>query len=324
VIANYRFYQCTSAFSFVGMTAQPRQPATTDRPSPAPATSERIVEANGVELCLELFGDPADPVVLLIHGAGHSLVAWDEDFVGRLVAGGRQVIRYDSRDAGRSTGYPAGSPAYGLGDLVADAAGLLDALDIAAAHVVGMSQGAAVAQLLALDHADRVASLTLASATPGGPGHHHPDLPAMSPEIQEFFANEPVQPDWSDRAAVIDYLVEAERPFAARSRPFDTDGMRAAAERVVERTTDIAAQLTNPYLIDAGEPWRGRLGQVVAPTLVLHGTEDPLFPIGHGRALAAEIPGARFTPVEQAGHEVFPHHQWDVVIPAILDHTEGR
>jgi len=150
---------------------------------------------------------------------------------------------------------------------------------------------------------------------------HHPDLPAMSRELLELFANEPAEPDWSDRAAVIDYLVEDERPFAARSRPFDTDGMRAVAERVVERTADIAAQLTNPYLIDAGEPWRGRLGQVGARTLVLHGTEDPLFPTGHGRALAAEIPGARLTLLEQVGHEVFPRHQWDIVIPAVLDHT---
>jgi pimeloyl-ACP methyl ester carboxylesterase len=231
---------------------------------------------------------------------------------------------------GRSTGYPAGTPAYGLGDLVADAAALLDVLGIAAAHVVGMSQGAAVAQLLALDHADRVASLTLASSTPGGPGHHHPDLPAMSPEIQKLFAAEPAEPaepagpDWSDRAAVIDYLVEAERPFAAHSRAFDTDGMRAAAERVVDRTVDIAAQVTNPFMIDAGEPWRGRLGRLSVPTLVLHGTEDPLFPIGHGRALAAEIPGARFIALEQTGHEVFPRHQWDIVVPAILDHTASH
>ena len=152
----------------------------------------------------------------------------------------------------------------------------------------------------------------------------------MSPEIQKLFAAEPAEPaepagpDWSDRAAVIDYLVEAERPFAAHSRAFDTDGMRAAAERVVDRTADIAAQLTNPYMIDAGEPWRGRLGHLNVPTLVLHGTEDPLFPIGHGRALAAEIPGARFIPLEQTGHEVFPRHQWDIVVPAILDHTAGR
>ncbi len=287
-------------------------------------TQSMQTTATGVELCVESFGDPADPAILLIHGAGHSLLAWDEEFVGRLTAGGRRVIRFDSRDAGRSTGYPAGEPAYGLGDLAADAAALLDVLGIAAAHVVGMSQGAAVAQLLALDHADRVASLTLASSTPGGPGHHHADLPGASQGLQKFFANEPAAPDWSDRAAVIDYLVEVERPFAANSRPFDTDGMRAAAERVVDRTADIAAQLTNPFMIDAGEPWRARLGHVSAPTLVLHGTEDPLFPIGHGHALAAEIPGARFIPMEQTGHEVFPRHQWDMVVPAILDHTAGR
>ena len=281
----------------------------------------RIIWANGVELSVESFGDPADPTVLLIHGAGHSLLAWDEEFVGRLVAGGRRVIRYDSRDAGLSTGFPAGAPGYGLGDLVADAVGLLDELGITAAHVVGMSQGAAVAQLLALDHADRVASLTLASSTPGGPGHHYPDLPAPSPELQEFFADEPAAPAWSDRAAVIDYLVEAERPFAAHSRPFDTECMRAAAARIVDRTTHIAAQLTNPFLISAGEPWRDRLGRITVPTLVLHGTEDPMFPIGHGEALAAEIPGARFIPLEQTGHEVFPRHQWDTVVPAVLEHT---
>jgi pimeloyl-ACP methyl ester carboxylesterase len=284
------------------------------------STGERIVQANGVRLCVESFGDPADPAVLLIHGAAHSLLAWDEEFVARLVAGGRQVIRYDSRDSGRSTAYPVGAPGYGLRDLVADAAALLDVLGISAAHVVGMSQGSAVAQLLALGHPDRVASLTLASSTPGGPGHYHPDLPAPEPEIQKLFANEPAAPDWSDRAAVIDYLVEAERPFAARSRRFDTDAMRAASARIVARATDIAAQLTNPFLIDAGEPWRERLGRIGAPTLVLHGTEDPLFPIGHGQALAAEIPGARFIPLAQTGHEVFPRQLWDTVVPAILEH----
>jgi pimeloyl-ACP methyl ester carboxylesterase len=288
------------------------------------STAEQFIEANGVRLCVQSFGDPADPAILLIHGAGHSLLAWDEEFVGRLVAGGRRVIRYDSRDAGRSTGYSAGAPGYGLGDLAADAAALLDALGITAAHVVGMSQGSAVGQLLALDHADRVTSLTLASSTPGGPGHHHPDLPGVAPEIQELFAAEPAAPDWSDRTAVIEYLVEAERPFAARSRPFDTDGMRAAAARIVDRTVDIAAQLTNPFLIDAGTPWRDWLGALTAPTLVLHGTEDPMFPIAHGRALAAEIPGATFIPLEGTGHEVFPRHQWDTVVPAILDHTSGR
>jgi pimeloyl-ACP methyl ester carboxylesterase len=282
---------------------------------------EQFLKVDDVELCVQSFGDPADPAILLIHGAGHSLLAWDEQFLGGLVTAGRRVVRYDSRDAGRSSASPVGAPAYGLPELVTDAVAVLDALGIASAHVVGMSQGAAVAQLLALDHADRVASLTLASSTPGGPGHHSPDLPGMSPALGTFFANEPAAPDWSDRAAVVEYLVEAERPFAAHSHPFDTAGMRAAAELVVDRTVDIAAQLTNPFLIGAGEPWRDRLDRITAPTLVLHGTEDPLFPIEHGRALAAEIPGARFMQLERTGHEIFPRHQWVLVIPTLLDHT---
>ncbi|TDB95900.1 alpha/beta hydrolase [Actinomadura sp. 7K534] len=284
-------------------------------------TGERIIKANGVELCAESFGDPADPALLLIHGAGHSMLAWDEEFAGRLAAGGLRVIRYDGRDAGRSTTSPPGAPAHGLADLVADAAALLDALGIPAAHVLGMSQGAAVAQLLALDHPGRVTSLTLASATPGGPGHHQPDLPEPAPELADLLAGGPAEPDWSDRDAVVDYLVEAERPFAARSRPFDRAGMRAAARRVADRAADIAAQLTNPFMIDAGGPWRGRLGRITAPTLVFHGTEDPLFPPGHGRALAAEIPGARFVLLDGTGHEVFPRHCWDAVVPALLRHT---
>ncbi|MFD1940225.1 alpha/beta fold hydrolase [Nonomuraea mangrovi] len=285
---------------------------------------ERIIKVNGIELATEAFGVPEDSAILLIHGGGHSLLNWDEELVQRLVAAGRYVIRYDSRDAGRSTGSPAGAPAHDLRDLVADAASLIEVLGLDRAHVVGMSQGAAVAQLLALDHADVVASLTLASSTPGGPGHQQDDLPEMSAELQALFAAEPPEPDWSDRDAVIAYLVEAERPFAARTRPFDEDAVRQLAGRVVDRTVDIAAQLTNPFLLDAGEPWRHRLGQIKAPTLVLHGTEDPFVPFGHGRALAAEIPGARLIAMEQTGHEVFPRDQWDIVIPAILDLTARR
>ncbi|MEU8798331.1 alpha/beta hydrolase [Spirillospora sp. NPDC048819] len=285
---------------------------------------ERTHNVNGVELSAEALGDPADPAIVLLHGAGHSLAAWPDDFVRRLAESGRYVIRYDARDAGRSTACAPGSPDYTLRDLVADAVGLLDACGLAAAGLVGMSQGAAVAQLAALDHPDRVASLTLASSTPGGPGHANPDLPGMSEEIVALFTSEAAEPDWSDRAAVIDYMVEAERPFAAASRPFDEAGMRATAARMADRAANIAAQLTNPFMIDAGEPWRDRLGQITAPTLVLHGTEDRMFPIGHGRALADEIPGARFAAMEQTGHEVFPRARWDDVVPAIVEHTGVR
>ena len=277
--------------------------------------SQRIVEANGVALCVQTFGDPADPAVLLVHGAGNSMLSWDVALCERLAAGGRLVVRYDLRDAGRSVTYEAGAPPYGLRDLVADAAGLLDALGLAQAHVVGLSLGAGIGQLLALEHPERVAALTLASSTPGIPGQEGSDLPGPA---EGLFANEPPEPDWTDRAAVIEHLVESERPYASPSRGFDEAAMRALATRVFDGTTSVQAMLTNVFMIDAGEPWRPRLADITARTLVLHGAEDPLFPLPHGRALAAEIPGAELVALERTGHEYPPPETWDAVVPAIL------
>jgi pimeloyl-ACP methyl ester carboxylesterase len=287
-------------------------------------SGEQIIRANGVALCVETFGGPADPAILLIHGAGNCMLSWDEAFCARLAAGARFVIRYDMRDAGRSVTYEPGAPPYALDDLVADAVGLLDSMGLASAHLVGISLGGGIGQLMALDHPDRVASLTLASSTPGGPGHESPDLPGVSEDLRAFFANEPPQPDWADRAAVIDYLVEAERPFAARSRPFDEAAMRDLAGRVYDRSVDIASSLTDASVLDAGEPWRARLAGLAAPTLVVHGTEDPLFPYGHALALVREIPGAELLALEHTGHEYFPPATWDLVVEAILRHTSGR
>lgn len=280
---------------------------------------ERTVFANGVELCVEVFGDPADPAILLLHGAGNSMISWDEELCERLAAESRFVIRYDSRDSGRSATYPPGEPPYGLRDLVLDAVALLDALAVGRAHLVGLSGGAAVAQLVGLDHPDRTASLTLVCSTPGGPGHEASDLPAMTDEIRAAFEAEGAEPDWSDRAAVVEYLVEAERPFAGAS--FDEDAMRVLAERTYDRARDIAAQLSNPFLLDPGEPWRDRLGQLDAPTLVIHGTHDPMFPYAHGIALAEEVPHGELLPLDGVGHEYFPRRTWDRVVPAIVQHT---
>jgi pimeloyl-ACP methyl ester carboxylesterase len=286
--------------------------------------NDRIVQANGVGLCVETFGDRGDPAILLIHGAGSSMVSWENGLCERLAAGGRLVVRYDVRGAGRSVEPGAAASAFTLPDLVADAAGLLDALGLRRAHVLGMSLGGAIAQLLALDHPDRVASLILVSATPGGPGHPTPDLPPESDELRALFADEAPPPDWSDRAAVIEFLVEGERPFGAPSRPFDEAGVRALAARVVDHSADIEASLTSAFRFDAGEPWRRRLREVTAPSLVVHGTEDPLFPFAHAVALADEIPGATLLAIPGMGHEYFPRDTWDVVVPAILWHTAGR
>jgi pimeloyl-ACP methyl ester carboxylesterase len=220
--------------------------------------AEHIVAANDVQLCVDTFGDPTDPAILLIHGAGNSMLSWREAFCEQLAAAERFVIRYDSRDTGRSTTYKPGEPEYVLRDLVADAVGVLNALGLDQAHVVGLSQGAAIAQLVGLDHHERVATLTLMAGSPGGPGHEASDLPPMTPELKAFFSDEGPEPDWTDRDAVIAYLVEGERPFAGRSRPFDEAGLREVTARMIDRAQNLEATTTNPFMIDPGDPWRGR------------------------------------------------------------------
>src|SRR4051795_5431296 len=155
--------------------------------------SERTIEADGVCICAEAFGEPADPPVLLVMGMGASMLWWDDGFCAALAAGGRFVVRYDHRDTGRSSTYPPGRPPYGGDDLVADAARVLDGYGIARAHVVGLSMGGALAQLLALDFADRVASLVLMSTSPAGPAD---DLPSAADAYLALLRDARV--DWSD------------------------------------------------------------------------------------------------------------------------------
>lgn len=282
--------------------------------------TEAMVRANGVELCSETFGDPPAPAILLISGAAASMDWWDADFCRRLAAGGRFVIRYDHRDTGRSVSYPPGAPGYTGPDLIADAVGLIDALAGGRAHVVGLSMGGRIAQALAVEQPDRVATLTLMSTSPGGPGGPENGLPPMADPVKAAFADPPPDPDWTDRDAVVEYLVDGERPFADPDS-FDEAYSREVAHRVVDRTANLESSAKNHWLIDGGEDPRPRLGEVTAPTLVIHGAEDPLFPPGHAAALAREIPGAELLMLAGVGHQVPPRSTWDVVVPAILRHT---
>jgi pimeloyl-ACP methyl ester carboxylesterase len=274
------------------------------------------VSVNGVELCVQTFGDSANPAILLIAGAASPMDWWEDELCERLASGQRFVIRYDLRDTGQSVTYEPGAPQYTGLDLVDDAARVLDALRVSRAHVVGISMGGDIAQRLALDHADRVASLTLMSTSPGGSG-----LPAMSEQLRARFEEPQPEPDWSDRDAVIAYMVEDLRAYAG-TLPFDEGRMRVLAGRIFDRTVNIESTMKNHFLVEGGgEPMRPRLQGLTAPTLVVHGTEDPLFPLGHGEALAAAIPGARLLAIEGMGHEVPPRAVWDRVVPALLGHT---
>jgi pimeloyl-ACP methyl ester carboxylesterase len=279
-----------------------------------------IVHANGADLCFQAYGDQSDPAILLVMGAGASMDWWEDEFCERLAAGSRYVVRYDHRDTGQSTSYPPGAPGYTGDDLVADPIALLDVLGVRAAHVVGLSMGGALAQLMALDHREHVASLTLIATSPAGPGE--PDLPDMTAEDRAAFGDV-AEPDWSDRGAVIDYATQLARAGASRSRPFDEQGTRELWGRVLDRTTNIEASMKNHYAADGGGRWRERLGALDVPTLVVHGTEDPLFPRAHGVALAREIPGAELLTLEGSGHEL-ARRDWDAVVPAILAHTSRR
>lgn len=279
---------------------------------------EQIVQTNGVDLCVETFGEPTDAAILLIMGSSASMDWWEDEFCERLAAGHRFVIRYDHRDTGRSVAYPPGAPGYTMRDLVADAAGLLKAFDLAVVHLVGMSMGGAIAQLVALDHPGRVATLTLVSTGPARPGPDDPDLPGMSEETIAQFGVD--QPDWSDREAVIGYLTHLARVSASRSRAFDEAGFRALAGRVVDRTENIASSMINHNVMGDSDRWRDRLGELNVPALVVHGTEDPVVPYGNALALTNELQDAELLTLEQTGHEL-PRPVWDVVVPAILERT---
>jgi pimeloyl-ACP methyl ester carboxylesterase len=273
--------------------------------------AERMIEANGVELCTEAFGDPADPAVLLVMGMGGSMLWWEEPFCRMVAERGRYVIRYDHRDTGRSVTYPPGRPGYGASDLVADAVGVLDAYAIPRAHVVGVSMGGALAQLIALGFADRVSALTLISTSLAVPGDR--ELPGSTEELRRFFATARVDP--SDPGSAGEYLVAYSRVLAGPERRFDERAVRALVRRDAERARDPAAAGNHAALADEEAP-PAPLSSIAVPTLVIHGTADPMFPLEHGRALAESIPGATLLTLAGAGHGL-DRADWPAVARAI-------
>ena len=288
--------------------------------------TEMMLPVNGIEICAETFGERSDPAVLLIGGAACSMDWWADEFCRRLAAGGRYVIRYDHRDTGRTTSFLVGDPGYSGVDLAHDALGVLDALHIHRAHLVGQSLGGMLAQRLALERPHRVLSLTLISTSrgprsspPSAPPASPPSAPPASPPSAPASPPEeaPEHPDWSDRRATVDHIVESVRSIGGAFTAEEPQ-LRRLAERVYDRTNDMAASQTNHFIIAPGPAYRDRLGEVKAPTLVLHGTQDPFFTPASAEALAAAIPGARLIWLEGVGHEYAPEALWPIVLEAIL------
>ncbi|MBL0888689.1 alpha/beta fold hydrolase [Myceligenerans indicum] len=277
-----------------------------------PNRGEQFFEINGARLCVETFGDPADPPVLLVAGASASMLWWDAALCELIAAQGRYVIRHDHRDTGRSTSYPPGEPGYSYTDLVLDVLGIQDVLGIERAHLVCQSMFGGIGLVAGMDHPGRVASLTLVSTSTGEPG-----LPSPT---SEFADSMPAEPDLAHLVSVVDHVVGAVRACAGGSPYFDEDATRALAERDVARARDYASTLANHYAIAADAPSRDRFGDIVAPTLVVHGDHDPLLPLPHGEALRDAIPGARLLVLKGAGHDL-PRPVWDLFVRALVRHT---
>lgn len=281
--------------------------------------AEELVDLGGVSLCVESFGDEAAPTLLLISGAAESMDGWDPAWCRELAAGGRRVIRYDHRDTGRSSASPPGRPTYSTADLGTDPLRILDALDVGRAHLVGLSMGGGIAQDLAAHHPERVSTLTLIATSPAGRRAESSPLPGPEPRVIRTFEEPAPEPDWGDRSAVTDYLVEAYRPYAG-SLGFDEAATRRLLDVVIDRTTDIEAATKNHWLLDGGSD-HFAMAAIAAPALVLHGTTDPMFPFPHGEALAREIPVATLEPMPGMGHERPPEALRARATEAILRHT---
>ena len=274
------------------------------------------VNANGVAIGVESFGDDDAPLVLLAGGT--TILSWPAALCERLVAGGRRVVRYDLRDSGESTTADPETPAYGLRDLAADAAALADTLGGPPAHLAGFGVGGMVAQVAALDHPGAFSALTLAGTRPVAPGKLDADLPDHDKATMKRLFALPM-PDWTDREAVAKFAaaraeILGDNPVAAR----------AIGARIWDRTPGTAppVQMANQLglvfsKLDCKPRWRERLSEIAVPTLVVHGRRNPFFPVGNGEAIAREIPGARLLVLEEAATAI-PDAAADEVAEAML------
>jgi pimeloyl-ACP methyl ester carboxylesterase len=279
--------------------------------------------ANGIDIEYEEFGDPKATPLLLVTGLGAQMISWDDAFCEQLAARGFRVIRFDNRDSGLSTRMEAAGPpdfasalngdphpAYMLDDMAADSAGLLDGLGIEAAHIIGASMGGFISQLIAINHPDRVLSLT---SIMSGPSRNEGGVPPTPEASAVLFAKPP-----STREEAIEMAMVGRRALVGSLDPFDETFERAKATRAVQRAWYPVGTGRQLLAIMAAEPRLERLQGVRVPTLVIHGKDDILVPIENGRMVAAAVPGARILELEGVGHDI-PKRVWPQVIDAIVE-----
>ena len=275
---------------------------------------ERTIDGEGVKIQTQAFGHLDDPPILLIMGAFASMAWWPDDFVELLSSGGRYVIRYDNRDTGASTAYAPGTAKYTLTDMAKDAMAVLSGYNLQAGHLVGMSMGGVIAQLAALVRPHRVKTLTVVSSTPLGVEW----LPPPHEDYRQHMAALG-HLDWNDKEQVADFLARDAEAVAGRRRPHDADAARRLIERDLARSPSFSS-LRNHLAVAAPSPVQARAADIRIPTLIVHGTADPVFPIAHADAMVAAVKGARLIAIDGGGHELHPD-DWPQIAREILLHT---
>jgi len=287
------------------------------------------VTANGIQIEYDTFGDRSSPALLLIAGNGAQMIVWDAEFCELLAERGLFVIRFDNRDAGLSTkfaeagipdmmaaiqaamqGRPVESP-YTLDDMADDAVGLLDALGIGKAHICGASMGGMIAQVIACRHPERVLTLTSIMSTTGNPGLPFGKQDAIAAVVA---------PAPEERGAYVEHYVNVWRRIWSPGFPFEEERVRTFMEKSYDRSYYPQGMARQNTAVIAGGDRRPLLSSVKAPTLVIHGADDPLIPVAGGKDTAAAIPQARLLIVPGMGHDM-PKGVWAEIVDAISHHA---
>jgi pimeloyl-ACP methyl ester carboxylesterase len=291
----------------------------------------QIARANGVDLCYEIFGDPAAEPMIMVMGLGAQMIQWDDDLCRLLAARGFRVIRFDNRDIGKSGKLSGGGrltamellklrflkipvqAPYKLRDMAQDTIGLMDALGIQSAHLVGASMGGMIAQEIAILFPQRVRSLTSIMSTTG-----NPKVPPATREAMAIL----MAPPPATREEFLERFAKTWKVLRVGSFPEDEALDRARAERTFARGLNPAGAGRQLRAILASGSRKERLRAVKAPTLVIHGTVDPLVHPAGGKDTAASIPGAKLVMVERMGHAL-PMQMWPQIIDAIDKHAHA-
>lgn len=290
-------------------------------------SQEQFARVGGLELCWQQFGEDSDPPLLMIMGLGAQMILWPDELCELIAAKGFRVIRFDNRDAGRSTilhDSPSASipqalkgdvppGAYLLSDMAGDAAGLLGALEIESAHVVGASLGGMIAQTLAIEHPERVLSLASIMSTTGDPEVGRP-----TPAGLQGLTTVPPR----DRAGYVEAIIGARRLIGSPGFAFDEERSRRIAGLGWDRGYNPKGTVRQTLAIIASGDRTPRLARIGVPTVVIHGEQDPLIDASGGRATAAAVPGSTLVLIPGMGHD-FPAGAWEQVADAIVENARS-